>query len=198
MSAPVIETDPPPRASQAPRLRDRIAVAGFLLGFLLPMVARSSVHPRPLPGSPALLSQLHSIACLFTHKPDGWSSYYVQVRFADTQQWLTLDQSELFGLQPFGRRTRMHRLLAAWRAKPSRKTQHMARWIVEHHASLHPEQPRPEAIRFARGWMIPSIAQPPRHGWQHPDWLDYPPRQRRVIVTYIVDELPAEPEVSEP
>ncbi|PRQ03225.1 hypothetical protein [Enhygromyxa salina] len=192
MSAPVIETSEPPTPSPAPRWQDRVAVAGFLLAFLLPMFARSTVHPAPLPGSPGLLSQLHGIACLFTHKPEGWSSYYVQVRRADTLQWETLDQSELFELQPFGRRTRMHRLLGAWQAKPSRKTRHMARWIIEQHAKSHPEQARPDAIRFTRAWMIPSVEQPPEHGWVHPDWFEVPPQRRRVIVTYRVDELLAE------
>jgi hypothetical protein len=185
MSALVIEHAKQPK----PRLRDRVAVAGFLLAFLLPMVLRSTVHPAPLPGSPGLLSQLHAIACLFTHKPDGWSSYYVQIRDADTQRWQTLDQSELFELQPFGRRTRMHRLLGAWKAKPSRKTRHMARWIVEQHSSSHPEQARPDAIRFTRAWMIPSVEQPPQQGWAHPDWFAVPPQRRRVIATYLVDDL---------
>lgn len=189
MSALVNEEHEGPPAGAAPRWRDRIAVAAFLLALLLPMLLRSTIHPAPLPGSPALLSQLHAIACLFTHKPDGWSSYYVQLRDADTARWETLDQAELFELQPFGRRTRMHRLLAAWHAKPSRKTQHMARWILEQHARAHPEQPRPDAIRFTRAWMIPSVDQPPAQGWRHPSWRDVPPQRRRVIAMYRVDEL---------
>jgi hypothetical protein len=176
-------------AATRPRLRDRLAVAGFLLLFLVPMVARSTVHLAPLPGSPALLSKLHAIACLFTHKPDGWSSYYVQVRHSGRTHWETLDQAELFPLQPFGRRTRMHRLLAAWKAKPSAKTKDMARWIIERHAALHPDEPLPEAIRFGRAWVIPSRDAPPQRGWRHPTWLEIPPKRRRVIVVYLVDEL---------
>jgi hypothetical protein len=184
-----IEHHEQPTPSPAPRLRDRLAVAGFVLGLLVPMLLRSSIHPGPLPGSPALLSQLHGIACLFTQKPEGWSSYYVQVRYADVPRWETLDQAELFELQPFGRRTRMHRLLGAWKAKPSRKTQHMARWILEQHTRLHPERARPEAIRFARAWTIPSAAEPPERGWQHPRWHEVPPQRRRVIAVYAVDDL---------
>jgi len=157
--------------------------------FLIPMLLRSTAPERQIPGTPALLIKLHSIACLFTHKPSGWSSYYVQIQPEGSPLWVTLDQRELFPLEPFGRRTRMHRLLIAWNAKPSRKTEHMARWIIERQLELHPDQPRPAAIRFTRTWMIPSRDAPPQQGWQHPDWHEVPPTRRRVIVSYAVDEL---------
>lgn len=173
-------------------MRDRVAVVAFLLLFLIPMLLRSTVLERPLPGAPSLLRKLHDIACLFTHRPDGWSSYYVQIQPAEMPIWLTLDQSELFPLEPFGRRTRMHRLLAAWDAKPSARTKDMARWILLRWAALHPEEPVPVAIRFARTWMIPSRDQPPQRGWEHPEYFDVSPERRRVIVTYRVDELLAE------
>lgn len=184
------QTPEPP----APRRRDRVAVAAFLILFLIPMFARSTVLRRPLPGAPELLTKLHSIACLFTHKPNAWGSYYVQIRYPERPTWETLDQHELFPLQPFGRRTRMHRLLVAWQAKPSPKTEDMARWIVERHTFLHPEAPRPEAIRFTRAWMIPSRDEPPEHGWRHPTWLEVPPKRRRVIAVYLVDDLERGPE----
>lgn len=173
----------------APRLRDRVAVAAFLLLLWLPMMARSSCHPAPLPGTPQLLAKLHAIACLFTHKPEGWSSYDVQVRYPGRVQWDSLDESDYFRLQPFGRRTRLHRLFVAWQAEPSTKTKHLARWLLARHEQLHPEGPQPEAIRFARAWMIPSADAPPQHGWRHPSWLEVPPRNRRVFVTYTADEL---------
>jgi hypothetical protein len=171
-----------------PRLRDRVAVAGFVLGMLLPILARSTLQHEPLPGTQRL-DKLHTIACLFTQKPDGWSSYYVHVRYPDRVGWETLDQSELFPLQPFGRRTRMHRLLVAWRAKPSRKTKDLARWIVVHHAELQPERPLPDAIRFTRAWMIPSRDAPPQQGWRHLEWHETSPRSRKVIVEYDVANL---------
>lgn len=175
-----------------PRARDRLAVAAFLLLFLIPMLLRSTVSRAPLPGSPALLDKLQDIACLFTRKPDGWSSYYVQIQRSDPPIWETVNQAELFPLEPFGRRTRMHRLLAAWGAKPSRRTEDMARWIIGRWIEVHPDEPPPVAIRFTRAWMIPSRDQPPQHGWVHPDWLEVPPKRRRVIVSYAVDELLAE------
>jgi hypothetical protein len=172
-----------------PRLRDRLAVSLFLILFFIPMLLRSTVIDGPLPGSPELLTKLHNIACLFTHKPTGWSSYYVQIQRSDTLTWDTVEQAELFPLEPFGKRTRMHRLLAAWKAKPGRRTEDMARWILVEWAARHPNEPAPIALRFTRAWMIPSADAPPQCGWEHPDWYDVPPRQRRIIVSYTIDEL---------
>ena len=176
-------------APSKPRARDRLAVVAFLLLFLIPMVLRSTVSRAPLPGTPALLEKLQDIACLFTHKPDGWSSYYVQIQRTGVPVWETVDQAELFPLEPFGRRTRMHRLLAAWNAKPSRRTKDMARWIIVRWVELHPDERPPVAVRFTRAWVIPSRDQPPQHGWVHPDWFEVPAQRRRVIVSYAIDEL---------
>jgi len=175
-----------------PRVRDRLLVTAFLLLFWIPMLLRSTVLDGPLPGSPELLTKLHSIACLFTHRPDGWSSYHVQIQQQDAPIWRTLDQSELFPLEPFGRRSRMHRLLAAWNARPGPRTEDMARWILLRWVELHPDEPAPVALRFTRTWMFPSRDQPPQQGWRHPDYYEVPPDRRRVIVSYSVDELFAE------
>jgi hypothetical protein len=175
-----------------PRLRDGIAVVAFLILFWIPMLLRSTVLQAPVAGTPALLTKLHEIACLFTHKPGGWSSYYVQIQQPELPIWQTVDQSELFPLEPFGRRTRMHRLLAAWQAKASPRTEDMARWVVLRWSALHPDEPAPVAVRFTRAFMIPSRAEPPRGGWEHPDYFEVPPERRRVIASYEVDELFAE------
>jgi hypothetical protein len=161
----------------------------FVLAFLIPMLLRATVVQRPLPGTPRLLAELHRIACLFPDKPKGWSSYYVQVLYPDHKQWSTLDQSELFPLQPFGRRTRMHRYLVAWGAKPGKRTADMARWILERWAVLHEDEIQPVAIRFTQAWTFPSREHPPEHGWVQPEWIYTPSNQRRVIVTYTREEL---------
>jgi len=164
-------------------------VALFLLVFLIPMLLRSTLVDRPLPGTPRLLAKLHDIACLFPFKPQGWSSYYVQVLYPGAKQWTTLDQAELFPLQPFGRRTRMHRYLVAWGAKPSRRTADMARWILERWSLLHADEVQPIGIRFARAWTLPSREHPPQHGWVQPEWIYAPVHQRKVIVAYSREEL---------
>ncbi|MFV8749404.1 hypothetical protein ACNOYE_02505 [Nannocystaceae bacterium ST9] len=173
----------------APRRRDRLAVAVFLLAFLLPMLLRATAPELRIPGTPRILAKLHDIACLFPTKPSGWSSYYVQVLYPGDKQWTTLDQSELFPLQPFGRRTRMHRYLVAWGAKPGKRTADMARWILERWAVLHEGEVQPVAIRFTLAWTVPSRERPPQHGWVQPEWIHVPTNQRKVIATYAREEL---------
>jgi hypothetical protein len=173
----------------APRRRDRLAVAVFSIVFLIPMVLRATVLERPLPGTPRVLAKLHDIACLFPTKPNGWSSYYVQVLYPGHEQWTTLDQSELFPLQPFGRRTRMHRYLVAWGPEPGKRAADMAGWILERWAVLHADELQPIAIRFAKTWTFPSREHPPEHGWKQPEWLYAPANQRKVIVAYTREEL---------
>ncbi|NVB43356.1 hypothetical protein G6O69_36360 [Pseudenhygromyxa sp. WMMC2535] len=165
------------------RKRDRLAVAAFLLLFLIPLLLRGSVLPAGVP-APLVLRKLHNIACLFTHKPEGWSSYYVQIRYPGEAGWASLDQRELFPLEPFGRRTRMHRFLVAWGARPGPRTEDMARWIVREHERRHPDNGALAGIRFTRAWMIPSRDQPPEQGWAHPDYREVPPARRRVIASY--------------
>lgn len=171
-----------------PRRRDRLAVAVFLVAFLIPMVLRATVLERSPPGTPRLLAELHRIACLFPVKPDRWNSYYVQVLYPGDKQWTTLDQSELFPLQPFGRRTRMHRYLVAWKTE-GKRTADMAEWILERWAVLHDDEIQPVAIRFALAWTIPSREHPPEHGWVQPEWLYIPVKHRRIIATYTAEEL---------
>ena len=172
----------------APRVRDRVAVAAFLLLFLIPMFLRATVLPKELP-APMVLRKLHNIACLFTQKPTAWSSYYIQVRYPGEVVWVNLDQRELFPLEPFGRRSRMHRLLVAWGAKPSPLTEDLARWILVEHERRHGDELQPEEIRIARGWSVPSRDEPPQQGWHHPQWQEFPPTQRRIIARYQRDAL---------
>lgn len=183
---PTSPIEPP---EPAPRRRDRLAVAVFIVAFLIPMLLRASVLDRPLPGTPRVLAKLQDITCLFPVKPNGWSSFYVQVLYAGDKQWTTLDQAELFPLQPFGRRTRMHRYLIDWGAKGGRRTADMARWVLERWAVLHADEPQPIAIRFAHAWSFPSRDAPPEQGWVQPEWLYVPVKQRRVIVAYTREEL---------
>ncbi|EDM76243.1 hypothetical protein PPSIR1_42246 [Plesiocystis pacifica SIR-1] len=175
----------------APRWRDRLAVAGFILVLLIPMGMRATLQ-RGLPGN-WVLAKLHNIACLFPRKPQGWSSYYIQARFADGVRWETLDQAELFPMQPFGRRTRYHRLMVDWGAKAGPRTEELARWVVLEWMARHPDEAPPEKVRFSRTWIIPEPGDPPpEKGWSHPRWEEVPARRRRVIATYAVAELFAE------
>jgi hypothetical protein len=165
-------------------VRYRIAVALFFVLFLLPMFYRAIVSPKPLPVYGRFLSDLQALSCLFSYKPNGWAFFYVQVRYAGDEHWTTVDQSELFPLEPFGHRTRLHRLLQAWDRKPGRGTEEVADWFFDRWATLHPDEPQPEQMRLAWSWTVPDPAQPPQGEWRTPDWNGLRADRRRVIAVY--------------
>ncbi len=187
---PPRETPPQLRAKlPQPNVLHRVAVATFLLIFLLPMLQRAIVPSLTWKGWPSGLADVQNIACLFSYKPKVYNSYYAQIRRERSTVWETVDQRELFPLQPFGQRTRMHRLLAAWGAKGSRKTKHLAKWILQQEEILHPEGDPIAEVRLTRAWMTPELGKPPQGHWQHPSWERVSPRQRTVIASYTKEEL---------
>lgn len=161
-----------------------MAVAAFLVLFLIPMVFRAAFHSAPLPGFPRLLSDLQALSCLFSYRPDGWSFFYVQVRRPGERGWTTIDHEELFGLEPFGHRSRLHRLLQAWKRRPGPATEEVATWFFSAWERRYPDEPPLEAVRFAYSWVVPDPAQPPPHGWRTPDWNGLRADRRRVIAVY--------------
>lgn len=176
-----------------------MAVALFFALFLIPMFYRAAVHPKPLPMFGRLMSDLQALSCLFSEKPNGWAFFYVQVRYAGDEHWTSIDQSELFPLEPFGHRTRLHRLLQAWNRKPGRGTEEVARWFFDRWEQLHPDEAQPEQMRLAWSWTVPSADQPPRGEWAIPDWNGLRADRRRVIAVYARAAFrPDEPPVNTP
>lgn len=166
-------------ATPKPRWRDRLAVAAFLLLWLIPMVWHGAVNRRPLPGEPRLLHECHDIACLFTERPTSWNSYYVQVRGV-TPGWQTLDIREYFPMEPFGRRSRLHRLLLAWGPERELGRAEAARYIFARHRELHPGR-QPSELRFVWTWTAPSSDRPPEGAWQPPPVEQLPANRMRIL-----------------
>lgn len=162
----------------------RIAVAAFFLLFWTPLLYRATSGSGKLPGTPRLLSDMQSLSCLFSEKPNGWSFFYVQAQYPGQTSWTTLDQRELFPLEPFGYRTRLHRYLMAWKRKPNKGTEEAAMWIFGRYEQLHPELPQPQYIRFAWSWTVPDANDPPTGRWKIPEWNSLRADRRKVIGAY--------------
>ena len=164
-----------------PRWPHRVAVALFFILFLLPMMYRAVINPRPLPGTPRLFADLQALSCLFSYKPNGWAFFYIQVRYPGEQSWTTLDNEELFPLEPFGYRTRLHRLLQHWKRKPGKGPDEFAAWFFPRWEQLHPDEEQPQYVRLAWSWHVPDAAHPPQGRWRIPDWNSLRADRRRVI-----------------
>ena len=174
-------TDAPP---VAPRIYDRVIVWAFILLLFVPVTFRGVVRQRAIPGTPRLLADVQNISCLFSYKPKWWNTFHLQARFSEGGPWVDLDESELFPMRPFGRRTRMHRYLVAWRGARGPKMEELARFVFRRYEALHPSDLQPVAVRFGRSLTRPDPEQPPESGFQRARWVDVPKSRKNVIVAY--------------
>jgi hypothetical protein len=165
----------------APRLRDRLCVAGFLGLWLVPVVWHGVVSPARIPGEPANFHRCHDISCLFIERPESRNAYYVEVRYLGQPAWETLDLAGYFDMEPFGYRTRMHRLLARWNGKKSRGRDELAAWLYRRHAELHPERKQPIDLRFVWAWTVPSVDEPPQRNARPGPLSEFPPERTRIM-----------------
>lgn len=165
----------------APRLRDRLCVAGFILLWFVPVVWHGVFSPPPIRGEPWNFHRCHDISCLFTDRPSSRNSYYVEVRYLGQPTWQTLDLAGYFDMEPFGYRTRMQRFLARWSGKKSRGRAELAAWLFRRHAELHPDAPQPIELRFVWAWTIPSVDEPPQGDGRPPPLSDFPPDRSRIM-----------------
>ncbi len=164
----------------APRPLHRLLVAVFLLGWLVPVLWHGAVSQRRLPGEPRLLHDCHDIACLFTKRPPSWNSYYVQFRGA-TPDWQTVDVHEYFPMEPFGKRSRLHRYLVDWGPERERGRAEVAAYMFRRHRELHPERRQPDELRFIWTWTAPRSDRPPEGAWQPPPVESLPANRMRVL-----------------
>lgn len=163
-----------------PRLRDRLCVAGFSLVWLAP-AAYHALSRAPLPGEPALVHQWHDIACLFPTRPRVWNIYYVEVLRAGRPSWEQLDETLDFGLEPFGHRTRLHRLLVRWGTGPSVGRDEVAAYLVARDRARRPESPPIVTLRFVWTGFVPKPDVPAPGAWQRPPLAGVAPHQRRIL-----------------
>lgn len=177
MNDPAKVEDPAPN----PKVVYRVAVALFFLLLWAPMMYRAAIDSRPISWMPKLLSDLQALSCLFSEKPNGWAFFYVQVQYPGERSWTTVDQDELFPLEPFGHRTRLHRLLQAWDRKPGKRTDEVAAWFFQRWQQLHPDEQQPQFVRLAWSWTVPDPDDPPQGRWEIPPWHSLRADRRKVI-----------------
>lgn len=179
MSDPVKPEQPEPVPT--PKVAHRVAVALFFVLFWAPMLYRAAFHANPIPKMPRLLSDVQALSCLFSEKPNGWAFFYVQVQYPGRRSWDTVDQAELFPLEPFGHRTRLHRLLQAWDRKPGKRTDEVAAWFFKRWEQLHPDEVQPQFVRLSWSWIVPEAGNPPEGEWKIPPWHSLRADRRKVI-----------------
>ena len=106
---------------------------------------------------PAPLRNQYRISCLFTHASRTWDTAHYEVRLAGQLRWKEGPLEGFFDLDIFGYRTRFNRIVGASRyknsgvkctAKNKLRLQEMAHFIAERWATLNPEDPLVQEVRF--------------------------------------------------
>jgi hypothetical protein len=170
-----------------PRVRDRLAVWGFGLFWLVPMMVWALLH-RPPPLLPRHVAQISNVTCLFSKATPTWNAFYVQVRHREDGPWQQIDPGEHFELQPFGRRTRMHRFVIEWSGPRGQAARdELARWLMRRHVQRHPDSPPIVELRFVGATLRIDADRPPAGGWTQPELSDVPPNHRRVVSVHRPD-----------
>ena len=170
-----------------PTMRDRVCVAVFVLGWLVPVAWRGLELPV-VRAVPRPVRELASISGLFTRAIPAWQAFYVQGRHGDGP-WFDIDESEWFRLAPFGRRTRMHRYLDEWGARQPPQAE-LAAWIAARWGEAHPDRGAPHEIRFLRGLVASQGDRIGAEGWRKPLLRELPPNHVELWSTHTIAGTP--------
>lgn len=152
-----------------PRIVDMVALLGFTLLWLVP-IARVG-YLGGAPGSwPISLRDLYSVSCLFGTASERVSMFYVQVRRAGQLGWEDLDESEYFGLEPFGHRNRFDRFMSrfGYQNESEFARHEIAQWLADADAERYAERPSIVAVRFLWADRTIDEAHPPTGRWRKP------------------------------
>ena len=139
--------------------KERVVVAGrpdyllssaFVVLWVLPILWVGITHQKRVPLVGDFLNHNYGIACLFPDRSTGWNDYHFQVRLENRTKWFETPESDYTRMEPFGHRTRLHRMLGLSARQPHGmlQRQHMAEFIKTRYEYLHPESPKIAAMRF--------------------------------------------------
>jgi hypothetical protein len=147
---------------------------------------------RSVPMAGPYLNNLYRVACFFTERVPAWSEYYFQALPAGSYEWITLAETDYSTLEPFGHRTRLHRMLSETDGRQgTRLRQRMAEFIKHRHKSLHPQQPQLEAVRFVVvSYETGKELAQSRGPWMQQPFDDIPRDRRHVVATHFFDGRP--------
>lgn len=171
-----------------PRLRDRLLFGVFVVGWLLP-VTFTGMARRDVPGMPSFLKDLQLISCLFIHRAQYWSTYYVTIAWDLNGPWQTVPEQGFSTMRLFGYQSRMEWQVAE--LTHNRRTgalgrQQLAEWVARQYATLHRAQGPPAYVRFVRVRVPVGPALEPLGRWRQPDLAGLPLEEIETISTHSI------------
>ena len=164
----------------------------FLVLFIVPMSLTGAVQAK-MYHIPAPLRNQYRISCLFTHASRTWDTAHYEVRLAGQLRWKEGPLEGFFDLDIFGYRTRFNRIVGASRYKNSRgevygknklRLQEMAHFIADRWATLNPEDPAVQEVRFKRVRHKTGEEHcMKRERWSRPPLSDIPQQKQDLLLT---------------
>ena len=164
----------------------------FLFVFIVPMSLTGAAQAK-LYHIPAPIRNQYRISCLFTHASRTWDTAHYEVRLAGQLRWKEGPLEGFFDLDIFGYRSRFNRILGASRYKNSRgevygknkiRLEEMAHFIADRWATLNPEDPAVQEVRFTRAKHKTGEEHcMKRERWSRPPLSEIPEKYQDVVTT---------------
>lgn len=160
---------------------------GFLWAVPVIFIGLTNMWISRLPNELQILFHLSS---LFIDRTESWYENYIQIRTADTSDWVTVRSADYDPLEIFGAGNRITRMLAESSGNGNRGTAlrgRIAEFIASKHAMVFPGTSPITEIRFvAAQWPVGSsefMARPPGR-WLAPPLELLPKDQLEVMSSH--------------
>ena len=165
---------PRSRVRMRPRRVDQLLSIAFVLFWLIP-ITYVGLLGEVIGLAPNAVAPLYHIACLFADRAVTHANFYYQVQLQGSKRWITVPESDLSRLKPYGY-SRVHLYLNRLpRSEGSElRRQKLAEFIRTRYAELHPEQPPVVAARIISVVFEPGDSRlaHPSSGWERPPFAE--------------------------
>lgn len=157
-----------------PQLVNSALVGFFLITWLMPVLYYAAIN-RPAPWIPSCLHRWTNISRLFSSEQNFWAVYAIEYRKASSSTFEPLDESLLFQMEPFGKRTRLQRILSMANEKERKE---LCLWIKNRVQASDNER-----ITSVRIVVFPNTArrQIPDGGYSQPTIAEIDPLAIREV-----------------
>jgi hypothetical protein len=157
-----------PAPAPARPLRRDVAAALLVLVVWVVPISQGAIQAAPATWWPTVVRDLGSISCLFRHRPESVSYFFIQVLRDGRREWEPIDERAMFPMEPFGYRSRFDRFMERFGAKQETSRLDLARWVAARDRELNPTRAPVVAVRFLAGAQKIDPARPPSGHWQKP------------------------------
>ncbi len=181
---------PRSRVRMRPRRVDQLLSIAFVLLWLMP-ITYVGLLGETIGFAPDAVAPLFHVACLFTKRQATHANFYYQVQLRGSKRWVTVPESDLSRLKPYGF-SRVHLYLNRLpRSEGSElRRQRLAEFIKTRYADLQPEQPTVVAARIISVVFKPGDPRltHPSRGWERPPFAEVDRDDARIWSIHRFDD----------